>query len=242
MNASLPFAGRESLVTQLRRLASERGHVLLVGGAGVGKTALLQRVRESVPMLYCELSSSLGRICDCLESDLGLAKGRLVVTERRRRLAARLIERGEIVVFDHVAKAPPHVSSFLFGLIDHHLPVWIACRSDRIADLGQHLWQYLADFEHVEVPALTAAESRLFIDAAVQAGNIQPDAHAHAVQLHHLSQGNPRHLEGLLVELAAREYKMDDAFSRNLIDLDRRIHDLAAENAAILDPAAELEK
>lgn len=242
MNRSLPFAGREALSAQLYGLAAERRCVVLMGAEGVGKTALLQRVRQSASVLYCEVSSSLGTICDGLESELGLVKGRLVVAERRRRLAARLLDRGEPVIFDHVAKAPPHVSGFLFGLIGHGLPVWIACRSDRIADLGRHLWQYLVDFKRVEVPALTAAESRMFIDAAVRAGHIQPDAHAHAVQLHHLSQGNPRHLEGLLGELAAREYKMDAAFGRHLIELDRRIHDLAAENAAILDPKAPLER
>ena len=49
-----------------------------------------------------------------------------------------------------------------------------------------------------------------------------------------MSQGNPRLLEELLIELAAREYKMDGSFGLNLLALDREIHefDLAVKAAA----------
>jgi hypothetical protein len=38
--------------------------------------------------------------------------------------------------------------------------------------------------------------------------------------------GNPRILEELLIELAAREYKIDSSFGLDLLDLDRRIHEI----------------
>jgi hypothetical protein len=49
-----------------------------------------------------------------------------------------------------------------------------------------------------------------------------------------MSSGNPRILEELLIELAARDYNIDSSFGPNLLDLDRRIHEmqLAAKAAA----------
>jgi hypothetical protein len=41
-----------------------------------------------------------------------------------------------------------------------------------------------------------------------------------------MSGGNPWILEELLIELSAREYKMDDSLGLDLLDLDRRIHEI----------------
>ena len=55
-----------------------------------------------------------------------------------------------------------------------------------------------------------------------------------------MSRGNARILEELLVELAAREYKMDSSFGLNLLALDREMHELdlaikaAAENNLLM--------
>lgn len=45
---------------------------------------------------------------------------------------------------------------------------------------------------------------------------------------------NPRVLEELLIELAAREYRLENSFGRKLLDLDRRIHNAAVITAAQL--------
>lgn len=50
---------------------------------------------------------------------------------------------------------------------------------------------------------------------------------AQKIELHRLAKGNPRILEELLVELSSREYRLDEAFDRKLLDLDRRIHNAA---------------
>ena len=52
------------------------------------------------------------------------------------------------------------------------------------------------------------------------------DARKYADELHRMSGGNPRILEELLIELAAREYRIDSSFGLDLLDLDRRIHEI----------------
>jgi hypothetical protein len=56
---------------------------------------------------------------------------------------------------------------------------------------------------------------------------IQADAREHSAYLHRLSKGVPRVLEKLLIELATRKYKIDSSFGRHLLDLDRRIREIA---------------
>ena len=129
MNKSLAFFGRQELIENLCVLFAQRKHVLIVGAEGIGKTALLLQVNRRCPMLLCEESSSLRRICDSLERQLGWTHYKLNVVERKNRLLAYLERRGEPVAFDQVALTPPRVGRFI-GRLGDHIPVWIACRSD----------------------------------------------------------------------------------------------------------------
>lgn len=232
MNKSLAFFGRDKQLKQLRRLYAQRKHVLVVGPAGIGKTALLRQIRQTCPVLLCEETSSLRRICDGIERQLGWNHYKLKVVERKNRLLAYLGRRGEPVAFDHVALTPPRISQFM-GALGEQIPIWISCRSSVSTAIG-HVWQHLYKFERIEISPLTAAETRRLILAAVAAGNIQKNARDHIRELHRMSRGNPRILEELLIELAAREYKIDSDFGLNLLALDREIHeiDLAVKAAA----------
>lgn len=225
MNKSLSFHGRGKEVEQLRQLYADHRHAVIVGPAGSGKTALVRQVRQVCPLLHCEETSSLRRICDCLERDLGWRHYKLNVIERKNRLIDYLARRGEVVVFDHVALTPPRVARFMAHLAER-VPVWIACRSTLAQDLG-HVWQYLSRYVRVELPSLSPDETRVLVEASADAGHIQPDAKAHVAKIHRLSKGNPRLLEELLIELASRHYEMDKPFGRQLLDLDRRIHEIA---------------
>jgi len=220
---AVSFVGRKEEAGELQRIYAQRQHALIVGPAGIGKTALLRQVRQSCPLLLCEETSSLRRICDCLERDLGWKHYKLNVVERKNRLVEYLARRNQPVVFDHVALTPPRVARFMTQLAER-IPVWIACRSTLAHDIG-HVWQYIFRFVRVELPPLLRSETRVLVEASADAGRIQVDAKAHVAELHRFCKGNPRVLEELLIELAARRYDMDKPFGRQLLDLDRRIHE-----------------
>lgn len=230
MNKSLAYCGREKEAEQLRQLYADHRNVLLVGPAGIGKTALLRHVRQTSPLLLCEETSSLQRICDCMERELGWRHYKLNVPERKVRLIEYLTRRGETVAFDHVALTPPRVARFMAHLSER-VPVWISCRSSRVPDIG-HVWQYIGRFVRIDLGALNVQETSILVQASIDQGHIQPSAAAHTRTLHRMAKGNPRLLEEMLIELSARHYEMDSDFGRGLLDLDRRISELTAAGDA----------
>ena len=231
MNKSLAFFGREEVIEGLCMLYAQRKHVLIVGTEWIGKTALLRQVNQSCPILLCEETSSLRRICDSLERQLGWTHYKRNVVERKNRLIAYLERRGEPVVFDQVALTPPRIARFIGRLADH-IPIWIACRSDHSKEIGR-VWEHLYKFTRIEVPPLTRGETSALIENAIAQGNIQADAREHIAYLHRLSKGVPRILEELLIELATRKYRIDSSFGRHLLELDRRIHEIADATARL---------
>jgi hypothetical protein len=72
------------------------------------------------------------------------------------------------------------------------------------------------------------------VEVAVELGNIQPEAREHIREIYRLSKGVPRILEEFLIELAAREYKMNTLFGIHLLDLDRRIQEIRLDTRATM--------
>ena len=233
MNKRFVFFGRQKEVEQLGALHALRKYVLIVGPAGIGKTALLQLIRQHCPLLLCEETSSLRRICDSIERELGWTYHKLNVIARKNKLLAQLEKRGELVVFDHVAHTPPRVARFI-AFLAAKIPVWIACRADHPHEIG-HIWPELYKFVRVEILPLTPAETRAIVEQAATLGNIQADAQAHADQLHRMCGGSPRILKELLIELGTRRYRIDGAFGLDLLELDRRIHEIDLSIRATAD-------
>jgi ABC-type phosphate/phosphonate transport system ATPase subunit len=93
MNDSRSLVGREREIEQLRRSYAERRHMLIVGPAGIGKTALIRHAQQYCPLLLCEDTSSLRRICESLERQFGWTHRKMNVVERKNRLFPYLARR-----------------------------------------------------------------------------------------------------------------------------------------------------
>lgn len=232
MNDELAFIGREKEIGSLHRLYTSRSHLLIVGPAGVGKSALLRHVRQFLPLLLCEETSSLRRICEGLERQLGWTHRDMNVVERKNRLLPYLLRRAQPVALDGVAATPPRVARFIARLCER-VPVWISCRSAQPKALGG-VWEHLYRFERLDLPAFSARETNAFLAQAIGRNRLPQVTRNHVSQLHRLAKGNPRVLEELVIELASREYRLDESFDRKLLDLDRRIHNAADMAAAQL--------
>jgi hypothetical protein len=222
MTNSPLFVGRTKLLSLLSKLYSERKHVLITGPAGIGKTALVRQASLHLQFLTCEQSTNLSQICNDLERRTDFRHHNLKILERKNRLLACASQWSKPVAFDQVAKATPRVTRFI-GKLSDRIPVWIVCRSPYVQEIG-HLWELLYKFAQVELPPLTVGETRAVLEFAVASERIQSDVLGYVTQLHHLCRGNPRTLEQLLVELAARKYRVNDTAGRHLLEIDREIH------------------
>lgn len=208
----LNFAGREKELAQCRSLYSHRKHVLITGSPGIGKSALLKHLKWQFPILLCDDSSTLCRICDNLERHFGLTHSRLNLSGRKNRLLVHVIRRGQVVVFDHLSQASPSMAKFIVHLSER-IPVWIVSRSELPHEVGQ-IWQYLSNFIRVQIPPLKKIETRILIAQAVSKRDVSSEALNHVSALYRISKGNPRHLEELLIELSSREFRVKASISR----------------------------
>ena len=64
----------------------QRKHVLILGPAGVGKSALVGQLREQLSLLVSARSAHLGAISEGLEPQLGLDPAGLKFLQRKQRL------------------------------------------------------------------------------------------------------------------------------------------------------------
>jgi hypothetical protein len=226
MKPALPFVGRKREIAQLRWLHARRKHVLILGPAGVGKTALVAHLRDSLGLRVCPASERLSEICDALERGPGFEAGKLHLVRRRNRLLKSFTGAQYAVVFDGVSWTTPKISSF-FDCVSECMPVWICARSEHAWDIG-HFWQCLWKFERVELHPFHLADTRALVEAAVNTGQIRAATRDVVERLHHLSAGNPQVLCGLLDGLADERYDPRKLFDLKLLDLDRRIKQLNA--------------
>ncbi len=225
---TLPFVGRSKELERLGQLHAERQHALILGPAGVGKSALVAHTHETLELLMSPQSERLAAICESLEAQLGLNTDHLKLVPRKNRVLRALAEAKRTVVFDGVGWTTPRLSSFL-ECVMARVPVWIVARSDHSWDIG-HVWPLLNRVERVELLPFHPAETRECVAAAVAAGLIPRDALNIVEWLQHRSKGSPLVLRELLEELATHHYDLSSPLALRRLDLDRRIHELFPEN------------
>ena len=221
---ALPFVGRETELARLKRFHAQRRHVLLLGPAGAGQSALLQQLAQHLPLLICPESARLTEMFSALEQPLGLEAAGLPLVRRKNRLLAALARAGQTVVFDGVGWTTPRMSSFLESVMER-VPIWICTRSAHPWDLG-HLWPLLVRLERIELPPFRPAETRALIAAAVNSGIIPRAALNLADRMHRRSGGCPRLLHAWLERLARGAYDLSDPQVLRRLDLDRRMDEL----------------
>lgn len=221
---TLPFVSRKRERAQLERLHAQSRHAFILGPAGVGKTALVNRLKTKLDLLVCPQSEHLGPIFQSIETQLGLNPHGLKLLARNRRLLRALVEAQRTAVFDGVNWITPKLSSFLESVMER-VPIWICTRSERSRDIG-HFWTLLVRFTKIELPPLRPAETRACVNIAVESGLVPPPALQMIEWLHHRSKGNPRVLQELCAELAAHHYDPSNPRALRRLDLDRRIHEV----------------
>ena len=204
--------------------ASRSKQTCFYPGAGVGKTALVNRLKTKLDLLVCPQSEHLGPIFQSIETQLGLNPHGLKLLARNRRLLRALVEAQRTAVFDGVNWITPKLSSFLESVMER-VPIWICTRSERSRDIG-HFWTLLVRFTKIELPPLRPAETRACVNIAVESGLVPPPALQMIEWLHHRSKGNPRVLQELCAELAAHHYDPSNPRALRRLDLDRRIHEV----------------
>jgi hypothetical protein len=221
---SLPFVARRKEIARLSELHAGLKHALILGPAGVGKSALVAHLRDSLALLVSPRSAHWGEICDGLEPQLGLVPTEPNLLQRKQRLRESLRGAGRTVVFDGVGWTTPKLSSF-FERIAQGAPVWICARSEHSWDIG-HFWPLLVRFARVELHPFPMSETQEMVEAAVKARIIPAEAGTIVEWLHRRSAGRPLVLRGLFEELATGKYDLSSPYALRRLDLDRRIHEI----------------
>lgn len=211
-------------MAQLRQLHKLRRHVLILGAEGIGKSALVEQLREPLGLWICPRSEHLGEICESLECELDLAVGDLLLVKRKNRILKMLKETKRVtVVFDGASWTTPKLGAFIEN-VSLCAPVWICARSEHPWDIGR-IWPLLARFGRVVLKPFHPKETQKLVAAAIQEKIIPEKTLGVVDWLHRRAEGNPKIICELLTEIARGHYDLNNFHSLRLLDLDRRIHE-----------------
>ena len=212
MSVTLPFTGRTEAIARLRQLHAQRRHVLLVGAEGMGKTALIENLRLSLPLLVCWQSGSFQAIARSLNQSSVPVPGRRILP-RQSELLSVLTKVKMPVVFDGLPWTNLKLSSF-FECVGQRTPVWISCRSADVWDFG--LYQpFLWKFARVELKPFCLSETRALVEAAIKARCLAPRTPEEIEELHCRCRGVPGVLCGLIERHESRKLKRNRALPRS---------------------------
>jgi len=201
MSVTLPFKGRTETIARLRKLHAQRRHVLLVGPEGIGKTALLEHLQLTLPLLVCWQSGSFQAIARSLNRSSVQASGRRILP-RQSELLSVLTKAKMPVAFDGLPWTNLKLSSF-FECVGQRTPIWISCRSAEVWDFGFYqpfLWRFAC----VELKPFCLAETRELAQAACQARSLAPIPPEEVECRHQVCGGSPGALCNWLKSLPRR--------------------------------------
>jgi len=180
----------------LGTLYDQQRHLVISGGAGVGKSALLLQAHNSLPLLICNESSTLEQCCEELATQLALRLKNQSIDERIARISSTIGQAGRPTAFDQFDQPPPTLAKFV-GELTHIAPVWIVTRSTPSQGLGS-LSEQLHEFAHLEIGPFKRTDIRMLIARAVEGQLLHSFTIEQVGTFYRLCQGNPRVLESLL--------------------------------------------
>jgi hypothetical protein len=164
MSAVFPFIGRTKEIARLRQLHAQRRHVLVVGPAGIGKTALIHHLKTFLDLLVSSESNGFKAIARSLEDQSGAGLPGRNILPRKSELLALLAKANQTIVFDSLGWTNLKLTSFL-ECVSERGPVWLCCRSTELWDIG--LFQpFLWKFVRLELHPFSLAEARVMVQAA----------------------------------------------------------------------------
>lgn len=244
--------GREKLVGTLTDHVQNGRSVLLVGAAGMGKTAILQAVTQrflqhgaSRTVLYCGEASTLKNTLRSLAEGLYDRQRVLPTTPLgqpivSRHLLARWpigklsrfvlprIRAGRCVpLLDHLAHVRGAYAAFLDNLVeDLGVPIVAAARSLAPDDTGR-LWWIGLKFAVSDVAPLTRNDARRLIEHCLDRAQINlPDRQDFANGVVQRAGGNPRIIVRLCQMAGAPQYRAHGKTDLRLLWLDLKISNL----------------
>jgi hypothetical protein len=225
MSLALPFVGRERETARLRQWHQACRPVLILGAEGLGKSALVEQLREPLGLRVCPASEHLSAICGFLEQSLGLEAHDGNLVKRKNRLLKWLREAGHPpVVFDGAGWTTPKLSSFIEN-VSRCVPVWLCVRSEHPWEVGR-IWPLLVRFEHLELKPFHPRETQELVAAAVRKKLVPEKTLGMIHWLHRRAAGNPKMICELLAEIAHGHHDLSHPHVLQRIALDRHIHEL----------------
>lgn len=223
---STEFIGRENELAIVHEHLRGRSNLVVFGGEGVGKTALVLRaIADRTDTIYCTDTGTLKTACESLLAALGTRCDTADNLQRKRAVLNAARGRPLLFVFDHVRWVSPKLLSLLENLHESH-PMIVVTPSLLTTDIG-HLKMIFYDFDKLELRPLDAAHARQLIHAQMTELQLQaPNSSAFEDDLLRLSQGSPRRIVELCEQASRGHYVFGRRHSTQLIELDRLIGQL----------------
>lgn len=256
-----PLIGREKLVDMVASHIRNGRSLLVVGAAGMGKSAILQTAahctvrRQGTPRqaIYCREAATLRNTLQLLAEGLfdqqspllPLTSGpevlsrnqfaRLPIGTLSRFVLPRLRAGRYVPLLDHLARVRGTYATFLDNLVeDLNIPIVAAARSLAPDDTGR-LWWVGVKFAVIEVLPLSRKDAHRLIEYCLDRAQIDlPDRQDFANGVIQRAGGNPRTIVHLC-EMAGRpQYRIHGKTDLRLLWLDLKISNLG------LPPMADL--
>ena len=218
--------GRDHELGVVREHLRARNNLTICGGAGVGKTALVTEAIAGVAeVVYCADTSTLKTACESLLGQFGVSVNEADNLARKRAVLNATRRRRQTFVFDHVGWVGPKLLSLLALLRESH-PMIVVAHDLSPAATG-HLKMILWEFDKLEMKPLDHAAALRLLRAQIERlGVTAPDARQFEHDVLRLAAGNPRHIIELCKQAGKGHYVFGRHVSTQLMELDRRIHQL----------------